>query len=106
MEGRAAEKKRIRWERRKKRLEAKLIIFALLTLIVVAAYGNIRLRAKRVDYDKREQELMAQIEEEEKRTQEIEELKKYMETKMFVEEIAKERLGLVYEDEILFKAEE
>ena len=49
---------------------------------------------------------MAQIEEEEKRTQEIEELKKYMETKMFVEEIAKERLGLVYEDEILFKAEE
>ena len=47
MEGRAAEKKRIRWERRKKRLEAKLIIFALLTLIVVAAYGNIRLRGSR-----------------------------------------------------------
>ena len=106
MEGRAAMRKRIRWERKKKRLDARLIVFALLALIVVAAYGNLRLRAKRVDYDKREQELLAQIQEEEKRTEEIEELKKYMETKMFVEEIAKERLGLVYEDEILFKAKE
>ena len=49
---------------------------------------------------------MAQLEEEEQRTQEIEELKKYVQTKKYVEEVAKERLGLVYEDEILFKAVE
>ncbi len=95
-----------RWAKQKKRLEVRLIIFALLALILVAAYGNMSLRAKRMDYDKREQELTAQIEEEQKRTEEIEELKKYMETKMFVEEVAKERLGLVYEDEILFKPKE
>ena len=39
-------------------------------------------------------------------TKEIEELKKYVQTKKYVEEVAKERLGLVYKDEILFKAEE
>ena len=49
---------------------------------------------------------MAFIEQEEKRTEEIEELKKYVQTKKYAEEIAKERLGLVYEDEILFKAVE
>ena len=41
-----------------------------------------------------------------KKAEEIEELKKYVQTKKYVEEVAKERLGLVYEDEILFKAEE
>ena len=38
--------------------------------------------------------------------EEIEEFRKYTETKKYVEEVAKERLGLVYEDEILFKATE
>ena len=34
------------------------------------------------------------------------ELGKYVQTKKYVEEVAKERLGLVYPDEILFKAKE
>ena len=33
-----------------------------------------------------------------------EEFEAYTQTKKYVEEVAKERLGLVYEDEILFKA--
>lgn len=92
--------------KRKKRLESRLIIFAMLTLIVVAAFGTMNLKAKRTTYEQREEKLMAQIEEEEARSEEIDELKKYMETKKYVEEVAKERLGLVYEDEILFKAKE
>ena len=43
---------------------------------------------------------------EEQRSKDIEELGKYVQTKKYVEEVAKERLGLVYPDEILFKAKE
>ena len=47
----------------------------------------------------------AQILEEEERANEIEEYRKYTQTKGFVEEVAKDKLGLVYEGEILFKSE-
>ena len=42
---------------------------------------------------------------EEARSAEIEEYGKYTQTKKFVEEVAKEKLGLVYEGEIIFKDE-
>jgi len=72
----------------------------------VASFGKMRLRQKNEAYQLREEQLMAQLEEEHERTEEIEELKKYVQTKKYVEEVAKERLGLVYEDEVLFKATE
>ncbi len=65
-----------------------------------------KLQQKNQQYQKQEEELLAQIDVEEKRTKEIEDLDKYMQTKKYVEEVAKERLGLVYKDEILFKAKE
>ena len=37
---------------------------------------------------------------------ELEEYEKYTKTAKYVEEVAKEKLGLVYEDEIIFQAEE
>ena len=50
-------------------------------------------------------ELAAKIEDEEKRTDEIEEFRKYTQTKRYVEEVAKEKLGLVYDGEIIFQEE-
>lgn len=92
--------------RRRKRLELQLVTLTVLCLLVVASFGKMKLLQKNEVYRQREEQLMAQIEEEEQRTEEIEELKKYVQTKKYVEDIAKERLGLVYEDEILFKASE
>ena len=51
-------------------------------------------------------ELEAQIAEEEEKSEEIEEYSKYVQTKKYAEEVAKDKLGLVYEDEIIFKAED
>ena len=85
-------------------MEVHLVIFALVVLIGVAAFGTMKLQAKSDANEQRKQEIMAQIQEEERRAEEIEDLEKEMQTKKFVEEIAKSRLGLVYEDEILFKA--
>ena len=49
--------------------------------------------------------LQQQIAEEDKRAEEIVEYGKYTKTKKFVEEVAKEKLGLVNENEIIFKTE-
>ena len=46
------------------------------------------------------------MEAENQRALEIEEYGKYTQTKKYVEEVAKDKLGLVYEDEIIFKSEE
>ena len=55
--------------------------------------------------DKAEQiaSLSAQIDAETARAEEIEEYRKYTQTKAYVEEVAKDKLGLVYEGEILFQ---
>ena len=40
------------------------------------------------------------------RTQDIADLEAYMQTDEYAEQVAKDKLGLVYEDEIIFKPEE
>ena len=55
---------------------------------------------------KREQYLLEKIEEQNARSEEIEEYRKYMQTKQYVEDMAKSKLGLVYPDEIIFEADE
>lgn len=92
--------------KRRKYLEFRLVTLTVLCLLIVASFGKMKLQQKNEIYRQKEEQLMAQIEEEEQRTEEIEELKKYVQTKKYVEDVAKERLGLVYEDEILFKASE
>ena len=49
--------------------------------------------------------LSQQIEEEQARTQEIEDLKQYMLTDEYAEQAAREKLGLVKENEIIFQEE-
>lgn len=92
--------------KRRKRLELKLITLTVLCLLVVASFGKMKLLNKNEAYQQREEQLLAEIAAEEQRTEEIEDLKKYVQTKKYVEDVAKERLGLVYENEILFKATE
>ena len=50
--------------------------------------------------------LNKQIEEQKRRSEEIEEYRKYTQTKQYVEDMAKSRLGLVYKDEIVLEADE
>ena len=63
------------------------------------------LDAKGREYNSRREELSQQIAEEESRSQSLEEYKKYVKTKKFVEEIAKNKFGLLYPDEIIFRSE-
>ena len=47
--------------------------------------------------------LQSQIDDENKRSDELSEYEKYVKTKKFVEEIAKNKFGLIYPDELIFK---
>lgn len=79
------------------------ICVVLVLLISVVAVGSINLYSKNKEYLAQEQELISQIEEEKVRAEEIEELEEYVGTSEYVEQVAKDKLGLVYENEIIFK---
>lgn len=90
----------------RKHLEAMGIILIVLAVFGVSTIGGIRLRQKNRTYQEREEALEESIAEEQERASEIEELEAYTKTKKYVEDVAKDKLGLVYEDEIIFKASE
>ena len=92
-------------KRRQNRLAMLLVTTVVLMMMLVVTFKSVELREKRQFYMDREEALLREIEAEEERSAEIEEYGKYTQTKKFVEEVAKEKLGLVYEGEIIFKDE-
>ena len=82
------------------------IVGVVLLMLVFVSVASLQLRVQNANKQERIAKLEAQIEEEEKKSEEIEEYSKYVQTKKYAEEVAKEKLGLVYEDEIIFKAED
>lgn len=96
--------------RRRKQLKRHLgslaIVGVVLLMLVFVSVASLKLRVQNANKQERIEELEAQIETEEKKAEEIEEYGKYVQTKKYAEEVAKEKLGLVYEDEIIFKAED
>ncbi len=82
------------------------ITAVVLSLAVVVNLKGASLKAKDQEYRIKEEMLIAQKAEEEQRTKELEERKIYVQTKQYIEEVAKEKLGLVMPDEILLKPSE
>ncbi len=83
-----------------------LVIIVLIMMTVVVSYNKHSLKQRQEAYLKQEEQLLAQIEEEKARTESIAEYGKYTKTKKFAEEVAKEKLGLVNKNEIIFKTED
>lgn len=99
-------RRRIRAAYRRKpqnRFSMFLVSLVVLMIMVVVAVRSIELKQKIATYDTQIASLSAQIDAENARTEQIEEYRKYTQTKAYVEEVAKDKLGLVYEGEILFK---
>ncbi len=79
----------------------------LIGFIASVVYIDSReMRSQQQSYITREATLERQIEEEKQRTLLLTEKKKHTQTKQYVEEVAKDKLGLVYPDEVLLKAKE
>ena len=76
----------------------------IVMLAVILSIASISLREKNQTYKSQEAELEAQLQEENVRAEEIDALEEYVGTDEYVEDVAKEKLGLVNPNEILFKA--
>jgi cell division protein DivIC len=82
-----------------------LTVLVVLLIMITVAWRSIELKQKIADYDTKIELLNTEMEAEEARSQEIKEYGIYTQTKAFIEEVAKDKLGLVYEGEIMFKQE-
>lgn len=93
-------------KRHQNRFSMFLVTLVVMMVMAVVAVRSVGLQQK-IDIKRQELALLeAQIEEEVLRELEIEEFAKEVQTKGFIENIAREKLGLVYEGEILFKQDE
>ncbi len=72
-------------------------------LVIVSAIFTLRQRTKNRELQRKLAAVERQIETEENRSKEIERLAEYMKSKEYAEQIAREVLGLVKKNEILFK---
>ena len=100
-----ARKKRVK-KNEQNRKGIIMVLAILVFMMLVVSISKYKLNTKLASYREKEKMLMEQIEEEQKRTEEIEEFRKYTKTKKYIEEIAREKLGLVYEDEIIIQTDE
>jgi cell division protein FtsB len=79
---------------------AALIVGALIMVVLVTCgslYRRLHSNKERIE------ELQSEIAKEEQRAEEIEEYKQYTKSREYIEEVAREKLGLVYEGEVIFK---
>ncbi len=95
---------------RQKRKQGSKIGIIAVSIVVLMLSGVIfvksrELRLQNEEYITREENLADLIEQEENRSLELEEYTKYMQTKKYIEDVARDKLGLVYPDEIMLKPE-
>lgn len=79
------------------------IVLILLLVVGIKGYGLTKQRDALQEEYAANEEIIRDMEAE---AQEIEEYKKYMQTPQYYEEMAKEKLGLVYENEVIFVPED
>lgn len=94
--------------KRKKRRRTGLRMIAIMVLFVCGIVIYKRMDLKK-EYDKKmlkKESLSMDIENATLEEEELKEKKAYMQTKKFIEDVARDVLGLVYEDEIIFKQSE
>ena len=99
-------KKRRRRMSKGNRLGMVLISFIVVVLLIVLLVQSQRLREQNAVYEAEKAELEQQIRDEEIRAEEIEKLEEYVDSTEYIEKVAREKLGLVYEDEVIYVPEE
>lgn len=81
-------------------ISVSLIVF---TLLIVMSIQILKLHQKNQDYVAQEQNLQEQLNEETERQEDLKNYEAYTKTQDYIEDIAKSKLGLVHNNEIVFK---
>lgn len=79
------------------------IVGVILLLLIVVSVDGRSLRAKNEAYIRQETELEKQIQAEKDRSEDIKRMEEYVGTDAYIEQTAREKLGLIYENEKIFK---
>lgn len=82
------------------------ISMILIAFVVVMSIQIVRVYQKDQELAKRQEELEQQLEEETERKREIEEYEAYKQSDEGIEDDARSKLGLAYDNEIIFKEED
>lgn len=77
----------------------------LIVFVAVMSIQIVKIYQKDQEYIKKQQQLEAQLEEETARQEELEAYQAYTQSQEYVEDVAKSKLGLAYDNEIIFKEE-
>ena len=98
--------RRVAYRKRRQNKFGMFLVFLVVIMIgVVVAVRSVDMKATLAENRQREAELQDQIAAEQERAEEIEEMEKYSETLGYTEDVAKEKLGLMNEGEIIFRDE-
>lgn len=87
------------------RLSIVLISCVIVLLAVTLSVASISLHNKNKSYKAQQAELERQLEDEKAKKEEIDEYEERAGTKEYIEDVARDKCGLAYPNEILFEAE-
>lgn len=82
------------------------ITLVVAILFIAMMTQSISVEKQLSQYQQELEELDNKMTEETERTKEIDDMKEYMETDEYAEEVARDKLGLVKDNEIVFKEQE
>jgi cell division protein FtsB len=88
---------------RQNRLSMILAVLVVAILFVAVYINGSSMRRELEENQEKITRLKQEIEEEELRSRSIEEYRAYTETDQFIEQVAREKLGLLYEGETIFR---
>ncbi|MBR1507608.1 MAG: septum formation initiator family protein [Eubacterium sp.] len=92
--------------KRQSKIGLLLIVIAMLVTVIANGIRVANLKAKSERLAVTERQLETEIEDAHKKADDLAEKEKYMQTKKYIEDEAKDKLGLVYPDEIVIEPRE
>ena len=94
-----------RKRKRTSRLRKILYSMFVVMFLAIISISKFMLDDRLIQVKAKNEVVKTQLEDERKRTEELENLKLEIKTKKFIEETAREKFGLTYENEIVFEPE-
>lgn len=79
------------------------IVIFVVVILAVMSIQIVKLKKQDANYAKQESQMREQYADETQREKDLAELEEYMKTREYIEEMAKSKLGLVYDNEIIYK---
>lgn len=98
-------KSRVSARERKKRTGIVTVSIAVIILCGVLLFNSFRLSNQLSDYAAVEANLQEQINEQKKESERLDKESEYVKTEEYIEQVARDRLGLLKENEIRFEKE-